>query len=91
MLLNKILQEQPLGQMPLVEVTHYSTYKYSEICSLANQTYCDLFLPAQGVSLPLYVLQRDTIPDLCDKSVYIHREPSWVEVEKSKKKSYLIN
>lgn len=56
-LLNKILQEYPLSQMPLVEVSHYNTHKYGQICSLANQTCCDLFLPAQGVSLSLYVLQ----------------------------------
>lgn len=51
-LLNKIIQEKPLGQM--MDLSHYNTHKYSEICSFANQTFCDLFLPAQGVSLSLY-------------------------------------
>lgn len=79
--------------MPLVEVSHYSTHKYSEFCSLAIQTHCDLFPPAQEVSLSLYVVQWDIIPDLCDKSIYIHRQPSWTEKKnkRSKGKCYLIN
>lgn len=68
----------------MIDMSHYNTHQYREICSFANKTFCDLFLPAQGVSLSLYVL-RGIIPDLSEKSVYIFKQPSQIEVKKSKK------
>lgn len=53
MLLNKIIQEYLLSQ--IMALNHYNTHQYCEICSFANQTFSDLFFPAQGVSLSLYI------------------------------------